>query len=183
MVALFTLSQTFPCDLLAPTFPDEQTRQLRARSELERRERYMKKVHSQLRREHPLVQMITLCLKNIPEERPRIRQVGELLERARPEVQDEACDMNKLELVQMVRKRNEEIQSLQERVKAHEVIGMEVLLVSCPPSPFTPSHPPSFPFFPPFPLHPFSPSFLPLLPPAWQCSSPTSPKARPSAHY
>ena len=175
VVALFTLSQTFPCDLLAPTFPDEQTRQLRARSELERRERYMRKVHSQLRREHPLVQMITLCLKNIPEERPSIRQVGELLERARPEVQDEACDMNKLELVQMVRKRNEEIQSLQERVKAPEVIGMEVLLFSCPPSmPLLTLLP--FPFSPPSPLHPFSPSFLSPspLPPPYTPSHPPS---------
>ena len=123
VVALFTLSHTFPCDLLAPTFTDDKTKELRARSELERREKYMRKVYSQLHKNNPLVQMITLCLKNSPKERPSIQQLQHLLEQARAEIQDEVSDMNKLELVQMVRKKNEEIRYLQERVKAQKTEG------------------------------------------------------------
>ena len=47
VVAIFTLSQTFPCNLLAPTYRNER-RQIVGRSELERREHYMRMIYSQL---------------------------------------------------------------------------------------------------------------------------------------
>ena len=97
VVAIFTLCQTFPCDLLAPYYC--QGRQLIARSELERRERYMRMIHRQLREKHPLLQMIEGCLE-FPEDRPSISKVLGLLEEARAEVRDEQTDMNKLELLQ-----------------------------------------------------------------------------------
>ena len=98
VVAIFTLSQTFPCDLLAPTYRNEQ-RRIIGRSELERREHYMRMIYSQLRENHPLLQMIERCL-DFPEDRPSIRQVVHLLEQARAEDRDDQMDMNKLELVQ-----------------------------------------------------------------------------------
>ncbi|CAI8046354.1 Serine/threonine-protein kinase STY46, partial [Geodia barretti] len=97
VVAIFTLCQTFPCDLLAPNYRGEQ--QHKARTELERRERYMKMIYMQLRKKHPLLQMIEGCL-DFPEDRPSIRDVLRLLEEARAEVRDEQTDMNKLELLQ-----------------------------------------------------------------------------------
>ena len=46
VVAIFTLCQTFPCDLLAHTF--REGRQHKARPELERRESYMRMIRRQL---------------------------------------------------------------------------------------------------------------------------------------
>ena len=86
VVAIFTLSQTFPCDPLHHTYTDEESGLLKARTELERRDDYMQKIYSQLRKDHPLIQMI-------------IREVLRLLEQARAEIRDEESDMNKLELV------------------------------------------------------------------------------------
>ena len=96
VVAIFTLCQTFPSGLLAPTY--REGRQHKARTELERRERYMRMIYCQLREKHPLLQMIEGCL-DFPEDRPSIREVLRLLEEARAEVRDEQTDMNKLELL------------------------------------------------------------------------------------
>ena len=97
VVAIFTLSQTFPCKLLAPNY--REGRRHIARTELERRERYMRMIYSKLRENHPLLQMIERCL-DFPENRPNICEVVHLLEQARAESRDEYMDMNKLELVQ-----------------------------------------------------------------------------------
>ena len=97
IVAIFTLCQTFPCDLLAPTYRDSR-RRIIGRSELERREKYMKMIYGKLRERHPLLQMIDRCL-DFPEDRPSIGEVVGLLEQARAEDRDEQTDMNKLELV------------------------------------------------------------------------------------
>ena len=96
VVAIFTLCQTFPCDLLAHNY--REGRQHKARTELERREEYMRMIYGQLREKHPLLQMIEGCL-DFPEDRPSIREVLRLLEEARAEVRDEQTDMNKLELL------------------------------------------------------------------------------------
>ena len=96
VVAIFTLSQTFPCNLLAPNF--RENRRHIARTELERRDKYMHMIYSQLRKDHPLLQLIKGCL-DFPEDRPDIREVLRLLEQARAEIRDEENDMNKLELV------------------------------------------------------------------------------------
>ena len=100
VVVLFTLSQTFPCNLLAPTY--HLNRRLVARTELERRDQYVQKIYSQLRKNHPLIQLIEMCLHNFPEDRPDIREVLWLLEQARAEIRDEESDMNKLELVRVL---------------------------------------------------------------------------------
>ena len=98
VVSIFTLSQTFPFKLLAPNYRNEQ-RRIIGRSELERRERYMRMIYSQLREKHPLLQMIERCL-DFPEDRPSIGEVLCLLEQARAEDRDEQTEMNKLELLQ-----------------------------------------------------------------------------------
>ena len=96
VVAIFTLSQTFPCNLLATAYRKGGC--LLARTELERREHYMGMIYSQLRENHPLLQMIERCL-DFPEDRPNIGEVVSLIEQARAEDRDEQTDMNKLELV------------------------------------------------------------------------------------
>ena len=103
VVAIFTLSQTFPCKLLAHIYLDER-RRIIGRSELERREHYMRMIYRQLRGNHPLLQMIERCL-DFPEDRPSIRQVVHLLDQARAEDRDDQIDMNKLEVVQTLQVR------------------------------------------------------------------------------
>ena len=102
VVAIFTVSQTFPCNLFAPTYTNE-IGMLVARTELERRETYMRKVYSQLPERHPLIRMIKQCLKNLPAHRPSIQQVVQLLEQARAAIGANESDLNKLELVQALK--------------------------------------------------------------------------------
>ena len=97
VVSIFTLCQTFPCQLLAPNY--REGRRIIGRSELERRDHYMRMIYSQLREKHPLLQMIERCL-DFPEDRPSIGEVLCLLEQARAEDRDEQTEMNKLELLQ-----------------------------------------------------------------------------------
>ena len=74
VVSTFTLSQIFPCNLLAPTYRNEQ-RKIVGHSELERRAQYMEIICRQLRKNHPLLEMIEKCL-DFPEDRPSIRGVA-----------------------------------------------------------------------------------------------------------
>ena len=97
VVSIFTLCQTFPCQLLAHNY--REGRRHIARTELERREHYMRMIYSQLREQHPLLQMIERCL-DFPDDRPSISEVLHLLEQARVEDRDEQTEMNKLELLQ-----------------------------------------------------------------------------------
>ena len=97
VVAIFTLCQTFPYNLLAPTYRDEQ-RKIIGRTELERRESYMRMIHRQLQENHPLLRMIEGCL-DFPEDRSSIGEVLLLLQEARAEVRDEQTDMNRLQLL------------------------------------------------------------------------------------
>lgn len=110
VLAIFTLSQIFPCNLLAPTYPNRK-KKLVPRTELERRENYMIKLYSQLRKGHPLLQMIELCLKNCPEDRPNILQVVKFVEQAQTEIPEDESDTSKLELLQIVRQKSEEIET------------------------------------------------------------------------
>ena len=119
VVAIFTLCQTFPCDLLAHTY--REGRQHKARTELERRERYMRMIYRQLREKHPLLQMIEGCL-DFPEDRPSIREVLRLLEEARAEVRDEQTDMNKLELLRA-------LQTCQPRNQVRDTVSCSQLQV------------------------------------------------------
>ena len=75
-LALFTTIQTPIRPLLAPTYTDESTRVLCARSEVERRWQSLEKAKHLLSSDHSLVKLIKQCLHNNPEERPH---TGKLL--------------------------------------------------------------------------------------------------------
>ena len=106
VVTIFTIGETFPCDPLAPNYLDEASGLLVARTELQRRGRYMANVNAQLRAcgqlrgDHPLIRLIQQCLHNGPHKRPSIREVLGLLEEARTGIRDEESERNKHELVQ-----------------------------------------------------------------------------------
>ena len=110
VVAIFTLTQRFPHKVLAQVYRDEHRRHI-FRDELERRTEYMQKIYSQFSDDHPLVQMIKRCLKSFSEDRPSIHQVVQLLERARGEIDDAECHMDRLVLVQTMKELNQQIKS------------------------------------------------------------------------
>ena len=95
VLSMFTLSQTFPCELLSPKYLKDK--QLTTRTELERRNKYMLIIYSQFRENHPLIQMIEKCL-DFPDNRPSIRGIMDMLEEAKAEDKDETVEMNILEL-------------------------------------------------------------------------------------
>ena len=104
VVAIFTLSQTFPNKLLAPNYL--KGGRLLGRTELERRERYMRVLRSQLRMKHPLLLMIKGCL-DLREKRPRINEVLHLLEEAKAEFSEEEVHISKLDLIRARLTRNQ----------------------------------------------------------------------------
>ena len=116
VVAIFTLSHTFPCNLLPSTYYNDSGI-LTARSELERREDYMKKICSQFRKHHPFIRLIQQSVHNKPEHRPNIERVIQLLEQARAEIPGNEQDQNKLELLQAVRERNQVVQDTESTIQ------------------------------------------------------------------
>ena len=101
VVTIFTIGETFPCDPLSPTYLDERSGSLVARTELQRRSGYMACVNQQLhacgqlRGDHPLIRLIQQCLHNGPHKRPSIREVLRLLEEARAGQNDDYVQMNR----------------------------------------------------------------------------------------
>ena len=108
VVTIFTVGEAFPCDSLAATYFDEKKGLIIARTELQRRSRYMQNVNTQLRAcgqlrgDHPLIRLIQQCLHNVPAKRPNIVEVLGLLEEARAGIRDEESERNRVELVQVL---------------------------------------------------------------------------------
>ena len=88
VLAMFTLTQMFPKNVLTANYTDEKTGKLTARSEVERRQEYVDKIHNvpEISNKHYLAQMIRQCLKNQPESRPEIKNVFTILKQLHPEI-------------------------------------------------------------------------------------------------
>ena len=106
IITIFTIGGVFPCDPQEPNYVDENSGLLVARTELQRRRKYMRYMNEQLRTcgqlrgDHPLIRLIQQCLHNLPAKRPGIGEVLHLLEEARAGVRDGESERNKRELVQ-----------------------------------------------------------------------------------
>ena len=126
VVTIFTIGETFPCDPLEPTYTDEKSGLLVARSELERRSGYMANVNAQLRacgqlrEDHPLIRLIQQCLQNLPSKRPGICEALRLLEDARAGIRDEESEWNKCELVRALQNQPSN------QVRVHTIITCEL---------------------------------------------------------
>ena len=105
VVTIFTVSETFPCDPLAPNYLVEDSGLLVARTELQRRSEYMRLVNiklsacGQLRADQPFIRLIQQCLHNGPHKRPSIHEVQRLLEEARACFGDGESGRNRRDLV------------------------------------------------------------------------------------
>ena len=104
VISIFTIGEKFPSHPLAPNYEDSKG-SLVARTELQRRSKYMEDVNEQLRacgqqrEDHPLIQLIQQCLHNSSPKRPDIREVLLLLEEARAGIRDEDSERKKYQLV------------------------------------------------------------------------------------
>ena len=127
VVTIFTIGETFPCNPLAHTYTDEKSGLLVARTELQRRSRYMANVNAQLRAcgqlrgDHPLIRLIQQCLQNLPSKRPGIREVLHLLEDARAGIRDVESERNKRELVRALQNQP------RNQVRVHTIIRCELM--------------------------------------------------------
>lgn len=68
-LALYTIIQVFPGDLLPSTYCDPVTEVVTGRSELERRKKYIDILNAKLNPEHPVNMAIKRCLSNLPSKR------------------------------------------------------------------------------------------------------------------
>ena len=79
--------QVFPGTLHPHTYPDpDNPNNILGRSELERRTDYIQPLQEQLGEQHPLLQLICLCLHNIPAYRPSAEELLQELEVVRPQI-------------------------------------------------------------------------------------------------
>ena len=106
IVSIFTIGEKFPCDPQEPTYIDKESGLLTARTELQRRSEYMDSVYNKLgvglagnSQSHPLIQLITRCLHNVPQKRPGIREVLRLMEEVMAGIGDSQSEENKRQLM------------------------------------------------------------------------------------
>ena len=145
-LSMYTLTQVFP-ELTAPTYFGPNGK-LVARTEVERRMKYILQLRQKFGHEHPLVQMTEQCLHNNPEARPPIQELQRKLKEARATVPDQYGLMTKLEMIQLLGRQMEEkgeqadkiqsqekkIQALEEKVEMRVQVslwmsGQEIILV------------------------------------------------------
>ena len=83
------LLQVFPGTLLQYTFRDpENPRHRLARTEVQRRDEYIKLLHQQLGEQHTLVLLVKQCLDDEPSERPSAQELLRQLEGMRAQIED-----------------------------------------------------------------------------------------------
>ena len=142
--------QTFPGDLLEPTYMDPEDRhRLVARSEVERRRQYIGQLESKLPSgdHHPIVQLVKRCLHNDPSERPTSEELMTSLEEMKADIEGPYGEVARADAVRQVvttralRKRetevrrktdesaakDEEIHQLQQELE-HEQVGEVILM-------------------------------------------------------
>ena len=76
-LALFTILQEFPCQLLPPNHIHKG--KLVPRSEVQRRSKYFNNLESQLDEKSPMLRLIEECLNNDPQRRPTAEEVAQKL--------------------------------------------------------------------------------------------------------
>ena len=91
--------QVFPQNLLKANYLDPHTNELKGRSEIERRGKYIDMLHGKLADpKHAMVVLIKGCLEYEPVKRPTARQALERLGEMRAAVRDPYTDLNRLQL-------------------------------------------------------------------------------------
>ena len=102
--------QEFPGALLPYTYRDpENPRRRLARTEVQRRDEYIRQLHQQLGEQHPLVLLVKQCLDDEPSERPSAQELLQQLEGMRIQIEDPYQHLNKLEAVRMLKEKDRDL--------------------------------------------------------------------------
>ena len=105
--------QVFPRTLLQPTYRDPENPKARlARTEVQRRDEYIKLLYQQLGEQHPLVLLVEECLDNEPSERPSAQELLQQLEGMKAHIKDPYQHLTKLDTMRMLREKDMENQDL-----------------------------------------------------------------------
>ena len=107
--------QVFPRTLLQPTYRDPENPSCKARlgrTEVQRRDEYIKPFRQQLGDQHPLVLLVEECLDNEPSERPSAQELLQRLEGMKAQIKDPYQHLTKLDAVRMLREKDMENQDL-----------------------------------------------------------------------
>ena len=111
--------QVFPQNLLKANYLDPRTNELKARSEIQRRGKYIEMLHGKLvDPKHALVVLIKGCLEYEPVKRPTARQALERLGEMRAAVHDPYTDLNRLQLERSLTDKVALIQQLATKIAA-----------------------------------------------------------------
>ena len=104
--------QVFPGTLLHYNYRDPRDpRRLIGRTEVQRRDEYIKLLHKQLGEQHPLVLLVKQCLDDEPSERPSAQELLQQLEDIkRTQIADPYQHLTKLEAMRMLKEKDTQVE-------------------------------------------------------------------------
>ena len=106
-----SLMQVFPGTLLQYTYRDPADPSHRlARTEVQRRDEYIKLLHKQLGEQHPLVLLVKQCLDDEPSERPSAQELLQQLEGMKTHIKDPYQHLTKLDAMRMLKEKDTQVE-------------------------------------------------------------------------
>ena len=118
-LSLYTITQVFPEELLAPNIHNPRDDSLRSRSEVGRRAPYMEILHKALGEDHALVKIVTQCLSNDPHKRLTAMEALQWLEDLNPEYNfEEVYALHRCQMVDIINQKDQEIVQLRRQMQA-----------------------------------------------------------------
>ena len=88
--------------------PENPRRRL-ARTEVQRRDEYIKLLHKQLGEQHPLVLLVKQCLDDEPSERPSAQELLQQLEGMKTQIEDPYQHLTKLDAMRILREKDQDL--------------------------------------------------------------------------
>ena len=122
-LSLYTVIQEFPMPT-ASTYTDPESKTVVARSEIERRQRFIDRMEQQLLLS-PLKQLIVECLCNDPDQRPSTEKVVQQLAELQSQVADPYQHMGKLEMIKAMEEKQQHHDSQLKRLQS-QIMELEV---------------------------------------------------------
>ena len=130
-LALYTIIQVSPEDLLTHNICNPHNEKLIPRTEVERRSRYMELLHETLSEKHSLVKLVKQCLSNAPQKRPTAMEALHWLEDADYEV---VLALHRGQMV--ISRKEQEIENLRRQIDSrnsvYDVVSVHTILVYSP---------------------------------------------------